>query len=78
MKPYKDPWKYVWICPICGEEKHAGGMGHIESQASGHMRNKHPDECLEGEVYNMYKFIRLGLELGKNRGSLSNARVPNK
>lgn len=70
MKPYKDPYKFVWICPICGEEKHAGGMGHINSQACGHMRNKHPDDCFDGKGYDMGQFLLPGLELGKNRRSL--------
>lgn len=72
MKPYKNPTKFLWICPICGERLYSGGQGHIHAKACGHMKNKHLEDCIEGDSLNMGKFISPGLELGAEyRSSLS-------
>jgi len=59
MKAYKNPQKFVWICPICFEEKTSGGQGHINAQATGHVRKEH----------GIYEFadlyIGIGLSIGK-------------
>jgi len=70
MKPYKNPEKFVWRCPICFIEKTSGGQGHIRSQASGHMRNEH-------EIYEFADFyISIGLSIGTmwQEGSITEAQ----
>ena len=64
MKPYTNPQKWLWICPICGEKLTSGGQGHINAQACGHMKKKHLEACIEGNTLNMGKFIAPGLKLG--------------
>ena len=65
MRPYTDPSKFLWICPICGEKKTSGGQGHIHAQACGHMKNKHLEACIDGNALDMGQFIAPGLELGR-------------
>ena len=62
MKPYKNPYKFNWICPLpeCGEKKHSGGLGHIQSQIYAHLKNKHglyeePKRELELRGYRLAK-----------------------
>ena len=65
MRPYTNPQKFLWICPICGEKKTSGGQGHIHAQACGHMKKEHLEACIEGNMLNMGQFIEPGLELGR-------------
>jgi len=59
MKPYSDPNKFRFRCPVCFIEKTSGGLGHISSQACAHMRNEH-------EVYEFADFYtKLGLSIGR-------------
>ncbi len=43
MKPYKNPRKYVWDCPLRGCETtlHSGGLGHIKAQVFAHLKHVH-------------------------------------
>ena len=64
MKPYKNPQKFLWICPICFEEKTAGGDGHCRTQACAHMKHKHGVYEFAGDYYNWGLKIGTGYRLG--------------
>ena len=59
MRPYRDPDKLLWVCPICFEEKTAGGDGHCRTQACAHMKKAHNVYEFAGDYYG------LGLTVGR-------------
>ena len=68
MKPYKNPNKFIWRCPICFEEKRSGGQGHIRAQACGHMRNEH-------DIYEFADYYQeLGFIIARNWDDFSEAQ----
>ena len=71
MKPYKDSTKFLWICPICFEEKTAGGDGHCRTQACAHMKKAHNVYEFAGDYYG------LGLTIGRHfrKGTVSKEQI---
>jgi len=71
VKPYTDPSKFLWVCPICFEEKTAGGDGHCRAQACAHMKKTHNVYEFAGDYYG------LGLTIGRyfREGTLSEAQM---
>lgn len=71
MKPYRDPTKFLWVCPICFEEKTAGGDGHCHTQACAHMKKAHRIYEFAGDYYG------LGLTIGRyiRGGVLSEGQI---